>query len=107
MHMLKERLQILITSDQRRRLEVEARRRRTSVGSVIRSAIDAHIGVATRQRRMRAVEAIRSAPTAPYLEPAAIDQLAESEHDELAPAPPASPPAPPASDPASPGTESP
>lgn len=83
--MLKERLQILVTTDQRRRLEAEAKRRHTSVGSVIRGAIDAQIGVATRQRRMRAVEAIRSAPAPPHLEPAAIDRLAESEHDPVEP----------------------
>lgn len=79
--MLKERLQILVTADQRRRLEAEARRRRTSIGGVIRDAIDAQIGVATRQRRLRAVAAIRTAPGAPHIAAAELDRLAESEHD--------------------------
>lgn len=83
MHMFSERLQILVTADQRRRLEAEARRRRTSIGSIIRDAIDGQIGVATRQRRLRAVRAIRAARPALFVEPGELDRLAESEHDEL------------------------
>jgi hypothetical protein len=79
--MFNERLQILVTADQRRRLEAEARRRRTSIGSLIRDAIDAQIGVATRQRRMRAVQAIRAARPAKFVEADELDRLAESEHD--------------------------
>jgi len=79
--MFSERLQILVTADQRRRLEAEARRRRISIGSLIRDAIDAQVGVATRQRRMRAVAAIRDARSGRYLSPAELDRLAESEHE--------------------------
>ncbi len=40
MHMLKERLQVLIGTEQRRRLEREAMARGTSVATLVREAID-------------------------------------------------------------------
>jgi len=58
MLMLKERLQLLISAEQRKRLEDEARRTGRSVGALVREAIDAQLGTATRHERLRAVEEI-------------------------------------------------
>mgnify|MGYP000194564384 CR=1 FL=1 len=58
--MLTERLQILISPEQRRRLEAEAARRGTSVASVIREAIDASLGGIPHEDRLAALEAIRA-----------------------------------------------
>ena len=52
------RLQLLISPEQRRRLEIEAKRRRTSVASVIREAIDARLGSVEPDQRAKAVENI-------------------------------------------------
>lgn len=60
--MLNERLQILVTAAQRRRLEHEAQRRGASVGSVIRDAIDAQLGRVTEGDRLEALEAIAALP---------------------------------------------
>ena len=56
--MFSERLQILVNPDQRRRLEAEARRRGTSVASLIREAVERHLGSVDRNDRARAVAAI-------------------------------------------------
>ena len=56
--MFDQRMQILISAEQRRRLEAEARERKTSVGRLIRDAIDARFGAVTREQRVRAVEEI-------------------------------------------------
>lgn len=58
MSMFTERLQVLITPDQRRRLEAEADRRQSSVATVVRDAIDATLSGPTREERRRAFEAI-------------------------------------------------
>lgn len=81
LHMFSERLQILVSSDQRRRLEAEARRRRTSVGSLIRDAIEAQIGGIPSSSRLEAVAAIRDASPAAFVDAEDLDRLAESEHD--------------------------
>jgi predicted DNA-binding protein len=49
--MFRERLQLLISPEQRRRLEAEARQRDASVASVIREAIDRHLGATDRAAR--------------------------------------------------------
>lgn len=83
MHMYSERLQILISKDQRRRLEAEARRRKASVASVIRDAVEVELGGSTREDRLRAVEAIAGMAATPYLPPedlqGAIDESREEE----------------------------
>ena len=58
MCMYNVRLQLLISPEQRRRLEVEAKRRGASVASVIRETIDARLGLIAPERRARAVEEI-------------------------------------------------
>lgn len=60
MSMFTERLQVLISPAQRRRLESEARARGSSVAAVVRDAIDASLDVPTREERIRAVEAIKA-----------------------------------------------
>jgi hypothetical protein len=80
--MLRERLQVLISRDQRRRLEAEARRRRTSVGALIREAIDARVSAVPMEQRVRAVAEIRSMRGGRFLSPSALDRLAEEEREE-------------------------
>jgi hypothetical protein len=58
MCMFDVRLQILISPEQRRRLEIEAKRRKVSVASVIREAIDSRYGAVAPEQRVRAVEEI-------------------------------------------------
>lgn len=58
--MLSERLQILVTPEQRRRLEEEAERRGVSVGGLIREAVEAHLGTVAREDRLRALDSIRA-----------------------------------------------
>jgi predicted DNA-binding protein len=69
MRMFSERLQILISKEQRRRLESEAKRRDASVASVIREAIDAQLGGIGRDDRLGAVERIAAMRGAPSLPP--------------------------------------
>lgn len=59
MCMFDERLQILISAEQRRRWEAEARRRGISVAALIREAVDQHLGSTGRDRRLRALAGIR------------------------------------------------
>jgi hypothetical protein len=83
MHMLNERLQILVTSEQRRRLEGEAKRRGTSVASLIRQAIDTQFAPVTREDRLRALGHIREMEGR-FLPPDELDVLTDSERDEIA-----------------------
>ena len=48
--MYTERTQVLLTTEQRRRLERRAAQERRSVGAVIRDAVDAYTGSPTRTR---------------------------------------------------------
>jgi hypothetical protein len=79
--MLSERLQILVDPEQRRRLEVEAQRRGTSVGSLIREAVDAHFSVPTRAERLRALEGILEFEGR-FVDPAELNRIVERERDE-------------------------
>ena len=49
--MYTERTQVLLTPEQRRRLESRAAHERRSVGAVIRDAVDAYTGASDRTRR--------------------------------------------------------
>ena len=76
-----ERLQILVTSDQRRRLDQEAQRRGTSVAGVIRDAVDAQLGAITVEDRRAALDeivAMRGRSTSPE----ELNRIAASERDE-------------------------
>jgi hypothetical protein len=82
MSMFTERLQILVSKEQRRRLEREAKRRRSSVASVIRDAVDAELGGISRQDRMQAVEAISRLRGAPFLSPEELSREIDLSHAE-------------------------
>lgn len=69
MRMYTERLQILVSKDQRRQLEREAKRRGSSVASVIRGAVETQLGGVAKEDRLGAVRAIASMKGAPYLPP--------------------------------------
>jgi hypothetical protein len=84
LHMLNERLQVLVSAEQRRRLESEARRRGTSVGSLIREAVDAHFGSVTREDRLRALDQIK-AMHGRYLPPDELNRIVEEEREEQIP----------------------
>ena len=81
MSMLTERLQILVTRQQRRRLATEAQRRGSSVGELVREAIDSIVGEVSAEERQRAVEEIARMEPAKFVGPAEMDRLIESEHE--------------------------
>jgi hypothetical protein len=82
MRMYTERLQILVSKDQRRRLEREAKRRNSSVASVIRDAVDAELGRRSRQDKLEAVEAIRRMPKMPEMSVEDLLRLIKEARDE-------------------------
>lgn len=81
--MLSERLQILVSPEQRRRLEDEAVRRGTSVAGVVREAVDAQLDTVSREDRIRAVEEI-AAMRAEYLPPDELSRVIEEQYDDVA-----------------------
>lgn len=78
--MLNRRLQILMTSDQHRRLEEEARRQGTSVASLIREAVDARFGTVSLADRERALQEIR-AMQGRLLSPDELNRVAAEERE--------------------------
>lgn len=80
--MFSERLQILISPEQRRALEVEAERREASVASVIREAIDLRLGTVDRSARLRALEEIRAMQGGPFLTPEELDREVAAEREQ-------------------------
>ncbi len=88
---LSERFQVLLTPEQRKRLETEARRRGVSVGALIRDAVDRYLGTPTRSERQRAVAEIGKM-RGRFLPPERLEQLLERERlveQDLTEAPPA------------------
>ena len=81
MSMLTERLQILVTRQQRRRLATEAQRRGSSVGELVRQAIDSIVGEVSAEERQRAVEEIARMEPGKFVGPDELDRLIESEHE--------------------------
>ncbi len=79
--MYSERLQLLVSPEQRRRLELEARQRGTSVASVIRDAVDAHLGGPTREERRDAFERIRARRGGHFLTPEEINRVVAEERE--------------------------
>lgn len=80
MRMLQERLQILVSTEQRRRLEAEAKRRGTSVASLVREAVDVQFGAVTPADRLRALSEIQ-AMRGRFLPPDELDRLGEAQRD--------------------------
>jgi len=79
--MITERVQILLTPQQRRRLEDEARRQSRSVASLVREAIDARYGTVSREERIAAARAIASMSGGRCLTPDEINRTVEEERE--------------------------
>lgn len=69
LHMYTERTQVLLSAEQRRRVERRAAQERRSVGAVIRDAVDAYTG-SSRRTRQEAADSLLSigAPIAEWEE---------------------------------------
>ena len=80
MRMYDERMQILISKDQRRRLEREAKRRGASVASVIREAVDERLGGVAPEDRLAAVERIAAMRATPHLPPEELARAIDESH---------------------------
>lgn len=83
--MRRERLQILVSREQRHRLEAEAKRRKMSVGAFIRDAIEARLGGATPAQRLRAVAEIRAMSGGRFLAPEVLERIVEAERERGVP----------------------
>lgn len=79
--MLTKRLQILISREQQRRLDAAAKRRGTSVGAIIREAIDARLGQAPEEQRLQSVGEMRAARGGRFLLPDELERIVEQERD--------------------------
>jgi hypothetical protein len=67
--MLTERTQVLLTPEQRKRLELRAADEHRSVGAVIREAVDAYVGASPRSRAEAAAHLLETeAPVADWEE---------------------------------------
>jgi hypothetical protein len=62
MHMLERRLQVLLDEGRYRRVTLAARQRKTSVGAVIRDAIDQALPVDLEQKRRAGDELLAAEP---------------------------------------------
>lgn len=80
--MLSERLQILLSREQRARLEAEASQRETSVSSLVRDAVDARFGAIKAADRARAVEEIAAMKGGNALAPEELDRIIEAEREQ-------------------------
>jgi len=69
-------VQILLTPDQRRRLQQEAKRRGTSSAALVREAVDDHFGVVPKGSREQAFRSI-VARRARFVTPDKLDELVE------------------------------
>jgi hypothetical protein len=74
--MYSERLQIMLTPEQRRHIQQEAQRRGTSVAALIREAITEHLGAAPEEDRALAYRSI-VVRRARFLAPDRLDELVE------------------------------
>lgn len=88
MRMFTERLQILISKEQRRRLEQEAKRRETSVASVIREAVDDRLGGIARDDRLAAADSIAAIKPLPSMSPEELRRVLTEASDEATHFPP-------------------
>ena len=81
--MFTERMQVLLSREQRRRLEAEAKRRRSSVGALIREAIDTRGAGATPEERSRAIAEIKGMRGGRFLSPRALERVVDEERERL------------------------
>jgi hypothetical protein len=81
--MFTERLQVLMSKEQRRHLESEAKRRRSSVGALIREAIDGRAPSADPEQRARAVSEIKAMRGGRFLSPTELEQIVDEERERM------------------------
>ena len=81
--MFTERMQVLLSREQRQRLEAEAKRRRSSVGALIREAIDTRGAGATPEERSRAVAEIKSMRGGRFISPEELERVIDEERERL------------------------
>ena len=76
-----ERLQILLTPEQSRRLREEARLRGKSVATLVREAIDARYRPPRREQRLAAVEAIAAMTGGRFVTLDELDRITADERE--------------------------
>ena len=81
--MFTERFQVLISKEQRRSLEAEAKRRRSSVGALIREAIDTRGPATNPEDRSRAVAEIKNMRGGRFLSPVELERIIDEERERL------------------------
>lgn len=81
MCMLTERLQVLFSRAQRHRLEAEAKRRRISVGALIREAVELRLHSAPLEKRRRAVAKIRAMTGGRFLTVDELERIVDEERE--------------------------
>ena len=79
--MLTERLQLLLSRAQRLRLEAEAKRRRISVGALIREAIDLRLHTVPVEKRRRAVAKIKAMSGGRFLTVQELERIVDEERE--------------------------
>lgn len=77
--MFSERFQILISPEQRRRLEQESKARGVSVAALVREAVDARFGHVSREQKIRAAEEIAAMRSGVSLTPQEINEIIDEE----------------------------
>jgi len=82
--MFSERLQILVSPEQRKRWDAEAKRRGLSVAGLIRAAVDRDVSSLDPGGRASAVDQIR-AMRGRFLAPDELDRLVEEERARTGP----------------------
>ena len=83
--MFSERMQILLSPEQRRRLESEAKRRGMSVGSLVREAIDMRFHTYSQAERLRAFEELGRNRGGRFFTPQELNRMVEEEREENVP----------------------
>lgn len=79
--MYTERLQVLLSPEQRRHLESEAARRGMSTAALVREALDSLLGVVSRSDRLEALDRLLGREI-PFVAPEKLDELIESRFDD-------------------------
>lgn len=78
MCMYSERLQILVSPEQRRMLDAEARQRGVSVAALIRDAVEEHLGLVDPRTRGEAIARIREM-RGTHVPPDELNRIVEEE----------------------------
>jgi hypothetical protein len=81
MHMLDRRLQVLLDENRYRRLQAEARRRRTSVAQVVREAIDTALPADVARKRAALKAVLEAEPMPVPKDPRDLKREIEEAHE--------------------------